>query len=216
MKRSASEIIRSLEMRIARLEKQSATPLLVSSGKNYLVNDLEYKEESTKRQIMKEIEQQMLFDYNSLSIKVKKVALVEGGVKFEFTGSASVPAKVIPMPFSEEKVIQGLVKIFGVHTIDMGENLYVEPDENSAIGKIYWENYEEAQPVFFDLRLEGSAWNFTTDLMTYGIFSKDLEKKLERGHFGFSASSTGKVKEDIALLKPLLKEAIIEINRSKG
>lgn len=208
--------LKNLQLRIARLEKESANPLLVSSGRNYLTNDLEYKEESTKRQIMKEIEQQMLFDYNSLSIKVKDVTLVEGGVKFEFTGSASVPAKVIPMPFSEEKVIQGLVKIFGIHTVDMGENLYVEPDENSAIGKIYWENYEEAQPVFFDLRLEGRVWNFTTDLMTYGVFSKDLELKFERGHFDFSASSTGNVKEDIALLKPLLKEAIVDINRSKG
>lgn len=210
------EHLKNLQLRIARLEKESANPLLVSSGRNYLTNDLEYKEESTKKQIMKEIEQQMLFDYNSLSIKVKDVTLVEGGVKFEFTGSASVPAKVIPMPFSEEKVIQGLVKIFGIHTVDMGENLYVEPDENSAIGKIYWENYEEAQPVFFDLRLEGKVWNFTTDLMESGLFSKGLESKFNSGYFDFSASSTGNVKEDIALLKPLLKEAIVDINRSKG
>ena len=203
------EHLKNLQLRIARLEKEAS--------KRYLTEEFQYKEESTKRQVIKGIEEHLKFVYDDVFFDVSNATLSgDGTVHFEFTGSASIPAKMIPAPYSEEKVIQGLVKIFGVNTIDMGENLYVEPDEKSPVGKIYWENYEEAQPVFFELRLEGKVWNFTTDLMEGGLFSRGLESKFNSGHFDFSMPSTGNVKEDIVLLKPLLEKFIRKINRSKG
>ena len=213
MKRTASEIIRGLESRIAKLEKQSS--------KRYLTEDFQYPEESTKKQVIKELEEQLQFVYDDVFFDVSNATLSgDGTVHFDFTGSASIPAKMIPTPYSDEKVIKGLVKAFDNHrdmfAIDMDESLYMEPDENSPVGKIYWGSYDEAQPVFFDLRLEGKVWSFTTDLMESGLFSRELESKFEKGYFGFSTASTGNVKEDIVLLKPLLEKAMRKVNRSKG
>lgn len=212
MRRTASEVIRSLESRIARLEADTNNriALLEKSASIYqLMDDFKFNEGDSPREIARALEQELSDLYQNVSWQVTNAHYEEGQVEFVARISGVVPAEMVPMPWSVGNVLTKLENELGVENLEAQQNHAMVYAKNALLGEI-------ASFLNCVLHYQSGKWVLSVE---EGATEPDevpdsLWSYISR--IEFKVKSTGSVSEDVKLLSSQVKRFLTDFKKYRG
>ena len=203
MRRSAAEVIRNLESRVACLEK--------SASIYELMEDFEFDEGDSPSEIASKISYELGEVFQNVIWQVTDASAVDGQVEFKAQIKGVMPAKMIPMPWSVKNVLTKLQDVAGKGI------LYYDARMNDSYAMVFADDNEVFGifPPTITLRFYKGFWNLEIDNL--GEEDSLSERVYEfASSLEFKVKSTGSVSEDVDILKSKLKKFLRDYKRYRG